>query len=133
MLAHEPRQSSAVADLVLVRPHSHISKNNMATNPTKQQYIRRIRAESAYPAFRSLIEVFVILIFVAGGILIAVGLLAGFSMIVHEDEQGIFVILGGCFGGVICIIIGKVLKEAAFMLADVADSITDLNSRYEQS
>lgn len=34
--------------------------------------------------------------------------------------------------GFIYIVIGKVSREAAFMIADVADALTDQNSRYEK-
>ena len=46
-----------------------------------------------------------------------------------EGLAGVFI---GLIGGLIYIVLGKVTKEAALMLADMADSITDLNSRYEQ-
>ena len=44
--------------------------------------------------------------------------------------QGVGVLIGALLAGAFFIIIGKVAKETSSMLADVADSIMDLNCRY---
>ena len=102
------------------------------TPSTKQKYIQRIRSESAYPVFRSLVSTFAVLFYIFGALLIVAGLIIGFSLIAREGAAALAAMFGGVIAGLICIIIGRVSKEASFMLADLADSITDLNSRHEQ-
>ncbi len=104
----------------------------MATNPAKERYIQRIRSESAYPTFRSLINLFAILLYLVAVIFIVGGLFAGLAAMSQQGAQGIGLMIGGFILGVIYYVIGRVTKEAAFMLADVADCLTDQNSRCEK-
>ena len=100
----------------------------MTRNVTKEQYIKRIRSESAYPAFRLLTNIFAIISYVIGGftILSFTGVLTAKGLTL----EGIVLSIATILVGIIFIIIGKVAKETSSMLADVADSIMDLNSRY---
>ncbi len=101
----------------------------------KQKYIERIRAESFYPVFRSLVRMIERMLLILGASSIFGGLLFG---IIIANQRGDLTIpsltamVCGVFFGLVCINIGKVVRETFFMLADVADSITDLNCRYEQ-
>jgi hypothetical protein len=97
-------------------------------NTPKQKYIERIRSQSAYPTFRSLIGIIAILFYVLG----ALAILGGLGGMANQGSSGIVVLFGGIVSGIICIVIGRVTQETASMLADIADSITDLNCRYEQ-
>jgi ABC-type polysaccharide/polyol phosphate export permease len=90
-------------------------------NEQKQHYLLRIRSQSAYPWIRRL-STFVAFIF-------------------YSIALFMVVIAFGFFGpaGLLAIpvaflfvIAGAVLKEASILLADIADSVTDLNCRYEQ-
>lgn len=98
---------------------------------SKQTYIQRIRSTSAYPTFRTFIGIIALLLYIFGLIAIIGGVLLGLAAMQSGDQSGIIAIFLGPIVGIIYIIIGKVLKEASLMLADIADSITDLNSRYE--
>jgi hypothetical protein len=102
----------------------------------KQRYIERIRSESSYASFRSLISAFVSTLKALGGLLIFVGLVVGINAINTSSTSvgavGIFLIIGSVAIGALIFKIGDVFKEACLMVADMADSITDLNSRYEQ-
>lgn len=102
------------------------------TPSARQKYIQRIRSESAYPVFRSLVNTFAILLYIFGALFIVAGFIIGFSLIAREGAAALAAMFGGVIAGLIYIIIGRVSKEASFMFADLADSITDLNSRYEQ-
>jgi hypothetical protein len=104
----------------------------MATNSAKERYIARIRSESAYPTFRSIVSLFAVILYVVGTLFIIGGLFGGLVALAQDAGRGIGLMIVGAVVGIIYIILGKVSKEAAFMLADVADSLTDLNSRNEQ-
>jgi hypothetical protein len=97
-------------------------------NSPKQKYIERIRSQSAYPTFRSLIRIIAILFYVLG----ALAILGGLAGIANQGSSGILALFGGIISGIICIVVGQVTQETASILADIADSITDLNCRYEQ-
>jgi hypothetical protein len=102
-------------------------------NPAKQNYLNRIRSESAYPVYRSLIGLFVLIFYVLGGLVILGGLVTGLGTMFHTGFlAGVFVILISFVFGAIYIILAKFMKEAMLMAADLTDSITDLNSRYDQ-
>lgn len=99
----------------------------------KQQHLERIRSETAYPTFRSLINFFAISLCILGGIFLSIGVLGLVGQLLGLWQSfGLLPGLGLVVAGVIYIITGKVFKEAAVMLADMVDSLTDLNSRYEQ-
>ena len=103
-------------------------------NSLKQKYLDRIRSDSAYPAFRKVVNIVALLFYAAGSLYIAMSLFNAFfgdssSM---PGGQGPIVIFAVALG-VVVIVFGKVLREVSLMLADVADSITDLNSRNEGS
>jgi len=90
-------------------------------NEQKELYLHRIRSQSAYPWIRRLALV-VALAFFSSAIFILVLALAFFG------KFGLLVTPVS----IILFIVGAVLREASIMLADIADSVTDLNCRYEQ-
>ena len=90
-------------------------------NEQKLTYLLRSRSQSAYPWIRRL-STFVAFVFYSIAlfmVVLGVGLF-GMAGLLAVPVAFLFVIAGA------------VLKEASIMLADIADSITDLNSRYEQ-
>ena len=90
-------------------------------NEQKLHYLLRIRSQSSYPWIRRL-STFVAFVFYSIAlfmVLLGVGLF-GMKGLLAVPVAFLFVIAGA------------VLKEASIMLADIADSVTDLNSRYEQ-
>jgi hypothetical protein len=90
-------------------------------NEQKQHYLLRIRSQSAYPWVRRL-STFVAFIFYSIAlfmVVVSVGL-AGLAGLLSIPVAFLFVIAGA------------VLKEVSIMVSDIADSVTDLNSRYEQ-
>jgi hypothetical protein len=89
-------------------------------NEQKLTYLSRIRSQSAYPWIRRL-STFVAFIFYSIAlfmVVVSVGL-AGLAGLLSIPVAFLFVIAGA------------VLKEASILLADIADSVTDLNCRYE--
>jgi hypothetical protein len=99
---------------------------------SKQKYIQKIRSQSAYPTFRSLVRIIAILFYLVGGIILLRALVTGLAAMPREGSTGILVLLTGAVFGLFSIAIGRVTQEAASMLADIADSITDYNSRSDQ-
>ena len=90
-------------------------------NEQKLHYLLRIRSQSSYPWIRRL-STFVAFVFYSIAlfmVMLGVGLF-GMKGLLAVPVAFLFVIAGA------------VLKEASIMLADNADSVTDLNCRYEQ-
>ena len=90
-------------------------------NEQKLHYLLRIRSQSSYPWIRRL-STFVAFVFYSIAlfmVLLGVGLF-GMIGLLAVPVAFLFVVAGA------------VLKEASIMLADIADSVTDLNCRYEQ-
>ncbi len=73
------------------------------------------------------------LLFYIGGVLVIVGgIVAAIITLQQEAISGIVALFAAVLVGLFYIVLGKILKEAAYILADIADSVTDLNSRYDQ-
>lgn len=96
-------------------------------NETKATYLHRIRSESAYPWFRRIIGIISSLVY---GISAAV-LIIGFLIPLITKSSWMYLLPCGGIS-VILLIVGMLIKETCSVVADIADSITDLNSRYEQ-
>jgi hypothetical protein len=102
-------------------------------NTPKAQYIQRIRTQSTYPTFRTFVGVIALLFYIIGAICILGGIIGMFAGMSQQGlGPGVIALFLGILIGLIYIVIGKLIKEASLMLADIADSITDVNSRYEQ-
>lgn len=99
--------------------------------PLKKKYLDRIRSDSAYPAFRSVVNIIALLLYAIGVLLLLAGVLAGFGVLGGGTNVG--ALIAGIVLGLFYVILGKIIREVSLMLADVADSITDLNSRNEGS
>jgi hypothetical protein len=107
----------------------------------KSIYLTRIRDDSAYPAFRKLVNFFAFITYIGGGLAILSGLmrignLVTMLSIKSMDSRLYSEVMVACISpfvfGLVAIIIAMVSKEASLMLADIADSITDFNSRSEE-
>lgn len=107
-----------------------------AERTPKQLYLDRIRAESAYPTFRSFVNVIARIFYLIGGLLLAGGLiciLAGLGGTLGNSGPLALVSFVPAFlfvlAGTIWILFGKIIKESSLMLADAADSLTEQASR----
>jgi hypothetical protein len=102
-------------------------------NTTKNQYMQRIRHESYYPAFKDAVGIIAILFYFLGGFCALAGFIGMYYCVkLGFDEIGIAasilgLTVGGIFAGV-----GIIIRGASRIFTDIADSITDLNARYEQ-
>ena len=93
--------------------------------PHKNAYLTRIRNETAYPWLRTFVQFIYLFTMVLGVGLVLAGAVIGFYF--GHAITGMLPVLGGLLLMALVVII----KEASLMLADIADSITDLNCRYE--
>jgi VIT1/CCC1 family predicted Fe2+/Mn2+ transporter len=96
--------------------------------PHKNAYLERIRNESAYPWFRKSISLIATVITYLGTAIGVIAPLPAFSAFFGTGVLGVFTTV---LFGLLLIAVGAILKEASIMVADIADSITDLNCRYE--
>ena len=97
-------------------------------NPEKKSHIERIRSESAYPTFRMMAELGCWIFWIIG----VLGFL-GFSLkSLFSGQLGMIGFIAGLIWVGVFYAAGLVFKEASLMLADLADSITDANSRHEE-
>jgi hypothetical protein len=90
-------------------------------NEQKELYLHRIRSQSAYPLLRK-VATFVAFLFYSIAFLIVLVAVKLYSL------YGLFALPVA----LLVAIAGGVLKEISIMVADIADSVTDLNCRYEQ-
>ena len=96
----------------------------------KQRYIDQIRINTAYPTYRRFAGILMIIGYVLAGLLVLVALLGLFEDVsVGQYREGFTFFIGSVIAAVIIIFASRLLKEAALIFADIADSITDANSR----
>jgi hypothetical protein len=97
-------------------------------NTQKDQYLDRIRSQSAYPWVRRIAGLVALFFYTLAAISFFGGIIIAFT-----GKVGAVAALLGTVFGLIYFIVGAITKELSIMLADIADSITDLNCRYESA
>jgi ABC-type proline/glycine betaine transport system permease subunit len=98
----------------------------------KTKYIDRIRKETAYPTFRAFIRIISLLFIGIGFVISCIGALGlGSALSGKLNYLELFMTIIPIVVGIILAAAGLILQEASIMIADIADSITDLNYRYE--
>jgi chromate transport protein ChrA len=96
----------------------------------KQRYIDQIRINTAYPNYRRFVGIVAILGYVLAGLLVLITLLAFIEAVsVGEYREGFTFLVGSVIAAIIIIFMSRLLKEAALIFSDIADSITDTNSK----
>ncbi len=97
----------------------------------KQQYIDQIRSNTVYPTYRRFVEILTVVGYVLAGLFTLITLLGSLEAF-REGQylEGFEFFVGALIGGVIIVFISRLWKEAALLLADIADSVTDANSRF---
>ena len=109
----------------------HFDQSKEADMETrKQQYIDQIRTNTAYPNYRRFVGIVAILGYVLAGLLVLITLLAFIEAVsVGEYREGFTFLVGSLIAAIIIISMSRLLKEAALIFSDIADSITDTNSK----
>ena len=96
----------------------------------KQQYIDQTRTNTAYPNYRRFVGIVAILGYVLAGLLVLITLLASIEAFsVGQYREGFTFLIGSVIVAIIIVFVSRLLKEPALIFADIADSITDANSR----
>jgi hypothetical protein len=98
-------------------------------NNQKNLYLDRIRSQSSYPWIRRIAGLVALFFYMLGAILFFSGLI---TTLTGSGGGGLALIFGALLG-VLFFVIGAIIRETSIMVADIADSITDLNSRYESA
>jgi hypothetical protein len=87
-------------------------------NQNKKSYILRIRSDTAYPAYRSLVGVIEILGYIGVVIWLLVTLVASKQGIIGALAVGVLV-------SVVAVVMIRFFKEASLMFADIADTLAE--------
>ena len=99
----------------------------------KENYLKQIRTDTAYPTYRGIIGVIVFL----GYLLVTINFIAflggGFNEMKNSFGLGVFIIFFGIIVSVLGIVVVRYVREVALMIADMVDSIIDANSRDSQN
>jgi hypothetical protein len=100
----------------------------MSSSTTKKQYLDSIRAHSAYPTYRGFIGVFALIGYIVAGIVALGAVIGGVVSMNKTPGVGLAVIVGGLIYAAILYLMARFFKEAALILADLADSTVDANA-----
>jgi hypothetical protein len=98
-------------------------------NASRQQYLQSIRAETAYPVYRGVIGTIALLGYVLAGVIALGALVTGLGAMASSFLTGLITLVAGGVVAAITFLVAKLSKEASLMLADIADSTVDANSR----
>ncbi|KAF0095244.1 MAG: hypothetical protein E1N59_1290 [Puniceicoccaceae bacterium 5H] len=91
----------------------------------KRQYLDRIRQESAYPTFRSIITLVLYLGYAAAALAALVAVFGGIGTMFHNFGSGLGMFVGGLLYAAFLFIMARFWKEAAIIIADIGDSLLD--------
>ncbi len=96
----------------------------------KQQYVEHLRNQSSYPVYRGMINVIAIAFYVLAVVQV---MMAVFSMIAMAFSNNLVAGVGafvmGLIGAAFTALFARFWREAATIIADIGDSITEANSR----
>jgi|694.fasta_scaffold50210_2 hypothetical protein len=101
-------------------------------NPKKEAYLDRVTDQTSYPVLRGLTSVLSYLMLAVAGVNLGLGVLLAIK---YSNDSlliaGVILVITLLSSGVIYIL-GRLFYEVASIFADIADSILDLNCRYDQ-
>jgi len=101
-------------------------------NTSKQQYLEQIRSNTAYPTYRGIIGIIAILGYALAALNALGSLIGGFGTMGSSFLGGVGIIIFGAIVSGLIFLGARFWKEAALILADIGDSITDTNSKSRQ-
>jgi F0F1-type ATP synthase assembly protein I len=107
-------------------------KSSKKINTEKEAYLDRIKDETSYPVLRGLISVMSNILIALATVSLVVGLLLS---IYFSNNSPLFAVVAFIISILISSLIyiaGRLLYEAASIFADIADSVIDLNYRYDR-
>lgn len=99
-------------------------------NTSKQEYVLKMRASSAYPIFRQIIRISAIIFFVLAALVAFGSIVGGIVMLAQKNEvMGYTYLFGGILYGAIIAVSTVFWRDLATILADAADSLIILAHR----
>jgi hypothetical protein len=98
-------------------------------NSTKQQYIDTLRSNTAYPTYRGIIGIIALLGYILAGISALGSLISGLGGMRNSFFGGLGILIFGFIFAALIFFLARFWKEAALILVDIGDSITEANSR----
>lgn len=102
-------------------------------NTSKQEYVLKMRATSAYPIFRQIVRISAMIFFVLAALVAFGSIVGGIVMLAQKNEiLGYTYLLGGVFYGAIIAVSTIFWRDLATILADAADSLINLAHRNDQ-
>jgi len=102
-------------------------------NTSKQEYVLKMRATSAYPIFRQIVRISAMIFFVLAALVAFGSIVGGIVMLAQKNEiMGYTYLLGGVFYGAIIAVSTIFWRDLATILADAADSLIILAHRNDQ-
>jgi hypothetical protein len=96
---------------------------------SKQQYLTAIRSNTAYPTYRGIIGIIAILGYILAALSALGSLISGLGAMGDSFVAGLGILIGGLVTAALIFLGARFWKEAAMILADIGDSITENNSR----
>jgi len=97
-------------------------------NLPKQQYLEQIRADSAYPVYRGIINTIALLFYAVAALFALGAIVGGLGTMTRSFVTGLGGLILGLILAALYYFLGRFFKEAALILADIGDSIVDANA-----
>ncbi len=95
----------------------------------KRDYLNKIRSNTAYPTYRSIIGLIALLGYILAALSALGALISGFGTMGDSFLAGAGILIFGLIGAGAIFLGARFWKEAAIIIADIGDSITDANSK----
>lgn len=99
------------------------------TNTKKEAYLDRVATQTSYPVLRGLIAFLANLLFGLALVCAIIGFLGALNF---SGVLAIVTFVASILIGAVVFILGRIVQEGMSLFVDLADSILDLNSRYEE-
>lgn len=103
----------------------------LQSNEQTASFIERLRSQSNYPAFRSVVSVMFWLGQALAALVLIGGLISAFGLRAYGGSLGTFI--GALVFAVLISVFAKVGKEASLMLADMSDATVRMAERQESN
>jgi len=108
-----------------------MSKTQSKANTKKEAYLDRVATQTSYPVLRGLIAFRANLLFGLALVCVVIGFLGALNFRDFSSVLAIVTFVASILIGAVVFILGRIVQEGLSLFVDVADSILDLNSRYE--
>lgn len=98
----------------------------------KENYLKEIRANTAYPTYRGIIGIIALLGYILAGLNALGTLVSGLMTMGDSFLAGLGILIFGAVASALIFLLARFWKEAALILVDIGDSVTETNSSAKQ-